>query len=148
MTCLYTNFLCYVVPLFFCILVFQDLSLASEFSQRFCTIEAQFSLLLRISHHYGKHGSQILLSMGALQNLSSFNLMGFHKKVLFCDNITICPLWICVYSSVFSGKFKNGLHYCKRTGWWNWEEEVTYSTRIANSHLFYFTCGLGWFPWG
>jgi hypothetical protein len=92
MTCLYTNFLCYVVPLFFCIGVFQDTSLASESSQQFCTIEAQFSLLLRISHHYGKHGSQILLSMGALQNLSSFNLMGFHKKVLFCANITICPL--------------------------------------------------------
>ncbi|KAK3156306.1 hypothetical protein QOZ80_2AG0105440 [Eleusine coracana subsp. coracana] len=58
----------------------KDLSLTPESSQRFCTIEAQFSLLLRISHHYGKHGSQILLSMGALQNLSSFSLMGFHKK--------------------------------------------------------------------
>ncbi|TVU02504.1 hypothetical protein EJB05_51989 [Eragrostis curvula] len=57
----------------------EDMS-SSESSQRFCTIEAQFSLLLRISHHYGKHGSQILLSMGALQNLSSFNLMGLHKK--------------------------------------------------------------------
>ncbi|OEL25614.1 Nuclear pore complex protein NUP205 [Dichanthelium oligosanthes] len=60
--------------------VFQDSSFASESSQRFCTVDAQFSLLLRISHHYGKHGSQILLSMGALQNLSSCNLMGVQKK--------------------------------------------------------------------
>ncbi|KAG0532241.1 hypothetical protein BDA96_04G092100 [Sorghum bicolor] len=58
----------------------KDSSLASESSQRFCTVDAQFSLLLRISHHYGKHGAQILLSMGALQNLSSCNLMGGQKK--------------------------------------------------------------------
>ncbi|AQK69479.1 Nuclear pore complex protein NUP205 [Zea mays] len=59
----------------------KDSSLASESSQRFCTVDAQFSLLLRLSHHYGKHGSQILLSMGALQNLSACNLMGGQKKV-------------------------------------------------------------------
>uniref|UniRef100_A0A0E0JX12 Nuclear pore complex protein NUP205 n=1 Tax=Oryza punctata TaxID=4537 RepID=A0A0E0JX12_ORYPU len=41
---------------------------------------SKLSLLLRISHHYGKHGSQILLSMGALHNLSSCNLMGLQKK--------------------------------------------------------------------
>ncbi|VAI45230.1 unnamed protein product [Triticum turgidum subsp. durum] len=58
----------------------KDMSCSSEFSQRFCTIDAQFSLLLRITHHYGKHGSQILLSMGALQNLSSCNLLGYQKK--------------------------------------------------------------------
>ncbi|KAL6604475.1 hypothetical protein ACP70R_042902 [Stipagrostis hirtigluma subsp. patula] len=58
----------------------KDSSFSTESSQRFCTIEAQFSLLLRISHHYGKHGSQILLSMGALQNLSSCNLIGLQKK--------------------------------------------------------------------
>ncbi|CAN6243490.1 unnamed protein product [Urochloa humidicola] len=58
----------------------KDSSFTSESSQRFCTVDAQFSLLLRISHHYGKHGSQILLSMGALQNLSSCNLMGVQKK--------------------------------------------------------------------
>uniref|UniRef100_A0A453NR44 Nuclear pore complex protein NUP205 n=1 Tax=Aegilops tauschii subsp. strangulata TaxID=200361 RepID=A0A453NR44_AEGTS len=58
----------------------KDMSFSSEFSQRFCTIDAQFSLLLRITHHYGKHGSQILLSMGALQNLSSCSLSGYQKK--------------------------------------------------------------------
>ncbi|CAL4889322.1 unnamed protein product [Urochloa decumbens] len=58
----------------------KDSSFTSESSQRFCTVDAQFSLLLRISHQYGKHGSQILLSMGALQNLSSCNLMGVQKK--------------------------------------------------------------------
>ncbi|KAL6888297.1 hypothetical protein ACP4OV_009323 [Aristida adscensionis] len=58
----------------------KDSSFSTESSQRFCTIEAQFSLLLRISHQYGKHGSQILLSMGALQNLSLCNLMGLQKK--------------------------------------------------------------------
>jgi nuclear pore complex protein Nup205 len=60
--------------------VFQDSSFTSESSQRFCTVDAQFSLLLRISHQYGNHGSQILLSMGVLQNLSSCNLMGVQKK--------------------------------------------------------------------
>uniref|UniRef100_I1NYC7 Nuclear pore complex protein NUP205 n=1 Tax=Oryza glaberrima TaxID=4538 RepID=I1NYC7_ORYGL len=58
----------------------KEASFSSESSQRFCTIDAQLSLLLRISHHYGKHGSQILLSMGALHNLSSCNLMGSQKK--------------------------------------------------------------------
>ncbi|WVZ77434.1 hypothetical protein U9M48_025299 [Paspalum notatum var. saurae] len=58
----------------------KDSPFASESSPRFCTVDAQFSLLLRISHHYGKHGSQILLSMGALQNLSSCHLMGVQKK--------------------------------------------------------------------
>ncbi|KAG2649317.1 nuclear pore complex protein NUP205-like isoform X3 [Panicum virgatum] len=58
----------------------KDSSFTSESSQRFCTVDAQFSLLLRISHQYGKHGSQILLSMGVLQNLSSCNLMGVQKK--------------------------------------------------------------------
>lgn len=70
--------ICCVIS-FLCI--FQDSSLASESSQRFCTVDAQFSLLLRLSHHYGKHGSQILLSMGALQNLSACNLMCGQKKV-------------------------------------------------------------------
>uniref|UniRef100_A0A0D9VDH3 Nuclear pore complex protein NUP205 n=1 Tax=Leersia perrieri TaxID=77586 RepID=A0A0D9VDH3_9ORYZ len=60
---------------------FYEASLSSESSQRFCTIDAQLSLVLRISHHYGKHGAQILLSMGALHNLSSCNLMGSQKKV-------------------------------------------------------------------
>jgi len=36
----------------------------------------------------------------------------------------------------------------KRTDWWNWQEEVTYYTCTANSHLFYIACGLGWFSWG
>jgi nuclear pore complex protein Nup205 len=58
----------------------KDSSFTSESSQRFCTVDAQFSLLLRISHQYGNHGSQILLSMGVLQNLSSCNLMGVQKK--------------------------------------------------------------------
>ncbi|CAD6251488.1 unnamed protein product [Miscanthus lutarioriparius] len=65
----------------------KDSSWASESSQRFCTVDAQFSLLLRISHHYGKHGAQILLSMGALQNLSSCNLMGGQKKVPLAPKI-------------------------------------------------------------
>jgi len=58
----------------------KDSSLTAESSQRLCTVDAQFSLLLRISHQYGKQGSQILLSMGVLQSLSSCNLMGVQKK--------------------------------------------------------------------
>lgn len=34
-------------------------------------MEAQLSLLLRVSDNYGKHGAQILLSMGALDQLGS-----------------------------------------------------------------------------
>jgi hypothetical protein len=81
--CLALCLLVLLFPVFFVnfLLVLQDMSFSSEFSQRFCTADAQFSLLLRISHHYGKYGSQILLSMGALQNLSSCNLLGYQKKV-------------------------------------------------------------------
>uniref|UniRef100_J3LAP2 Nuclear pore complex protein NUP205 n=1 Tax=Oryza brachyantha TaxID=4533 RepID=J3LAP2_ORYBR len=67
----------------------KETSFSSESSQRFCTIDAQLSLLLRISHHYGKHGSQILLSMGALHNLSSCNLMGLQKKANSRLNSTV-----------------------------------------------------------
>ena len=130
-------------------LSFQDSSFASESSQRFCTVDAQFSLLLRISHHYGKHGSQILLSMGALQNLSSCNLMGVQKKVpLVCKRNYMLLVNSYLQFCILSGKFKGNIQYRKGTGWWNWQEEVTYCTRTTNSHLFYITRGIGWFSWG
>ncbi|THU61042.1 hypothetical protein C4D60_Mb07t19100 [Musa balbisiana] len=42
-----------------------------ESMQRISTLEAQLSLLLRVSHNYGKHGAQILLSMCTLEHLGS-----------------------------------------------------------------------------
>ncbi|XP_051130999.1 nuclear pore complex protein NUP205 [Andrographis paniculata] len=39
--------------------------------QRLCTLEAELSLLLRISHKYGKSGAQVLFSMGSLQHIAS-----------------------------------------------------------------------------
>ncbi|XP_065016073.1 nuclear pore complex protein NUP205-like isoform X2 [Musa acuminata AAA Group] len=42
-----------------------------ESMQRINTLEAQLSLLLRVSHNYGKHGAQILLSMCTLEHLGS-----------------------------------------------------------------------------
>ncbi|KAJ6832491.1 nuclear pore complex protein NUP205 isoform X2 [Iris pallida] len=50
---------------------YKDGCYSSESLQRLYTLEAQLSLLLRISHNYNKHGSKILLSMGALEHLSS-----------------------------------------------------------------------------
>lgn len=51
-----------------------------ESLQRLCTLEAQLSLLLRISHNYSKHGSQILLSMGALEHLASCRAVSLPAK--------------------------------------------------------------------
>lgn len=98
--------------------VFQDSSFTPESSQRFCTVDAQFSLLLRISHHYGKHGSHILLSMGALQNLSSCNLMGVQKKVPFVRKYRYMlfrnsHLQFCI----LPGKFTGNIQYHKGTHW-------------------------------
>ena len=129
--------------------IFQDSSWASESSQRFCTVDAQFSLLLRISHHYGKLGAQILLSMGALQNLSSCNLMGGQKKVPLAPKYNY--IWFMnshLQFCILLGQSKGSLQNHKWTDWWNWQEEVTYYTCTANSHLFYIACGLGWFSWG
>lgn len=60
---------------------FQDASGSLDSLQRLCTIEAQLSLLLRIGHNYGKHGSQILLSMGVLEHLASCKVLALQSKV-------------------------------------------------------------------
>ncbi|XP_042499811.1 nuclear pore complex protein NUP205 [Macadamia integrifolia] len=51
--------------------------------QRVCTLEAEFALLLRISHNYGKPGAQVLFSMGALEHLSSCRITGLPMKGSF-----------------------------------------------------------------
>ncbi|KAL5729570.1 hypothetical protein ACHQM5_002502 [Ranunculus cassubicifolius] len=45
--------------------------------QRVYTVEAELALLLRISQKYGKSGSQVLFSMGALGHLASCRVGGF-----------------------------------------------------------------------
>ncbi|ONK81042.1 uncharacterized protein A4U43_C01F24610 [Asparagus officinalis] len=59
---------------------YKDGRCSLESLQRFCTLEAQLLLLLRISHHYNKHGAQILLSMGALEHIGSCRAVGLHTK--------------------------------------------------------------------
>ncbi|KAM7512709.1 hypothetical protein LguiB_011584 [Lonicera macranthoides] len=48
--------------------------------QRLCTLEADLALLLRISHHYGKSGAQVLFSMSALEHISSCRAMNLQFK--------------------------------------------------------------------
>ncbi|KAJ7956691.1 Nuclear pore complex protein [Quillaja saponaria] len=43
--------------------------------QRAFTLEAELSLLLRISHKYGKSGAQVIFSMGALEHIASCRAM-------------------------------------------------------------------------
>lgn len=61
-----------------------------ESQQRACTLEAEFALLLRISHKYGKSGGQVLFSMGALEHIASCRATNFKVKtysylLFLCD---------------------------------------------------------------
>ncbi|RWW22956.1 hypothetical protein GW17_00012814 [Ensete ventricosum] len=58
----------------------QDTWCSFESMQRLCTLEAQLSLLLRVSHNYGKHGAQILLSMCTLEHLGSSGVVSLQIK--------------------------------------------------------------------
>ncbi|KAL3825107.1 hypothetical protein ACJIZ3_021136 [Penstemon smallii] len=59
---------------------YQDGGFSLDSMQRVCTLEAKFSLLLRISHKYGKSGSQVLFSMGALEHISSCRALNLEMK--------------------------------------------------------------------
>ncbi|RWR73344.1 nuclear pore complex protein NUP205 [Cinnamomum micranthum f. kanehirae] len=48
-----------------------------------CTFEAELALLLRIGHNYGKLGTQVLFSMGALEHLASCKMVGLQIKGSF-----------------------------------------------------------------
>lgn len=50
---------------------YQDGGRSFNSLQRVCVLEAELSLLLRVSHIYGKSGAQVLFSMGALEHISS-----------------------------------------------------------------------------
>ncbi|EPS70536.1 hypothetical protein M569_04224, partial [Genlisea aurea] len=50
--------------------------------QHLCTLEAELSLLLRISHKYGKSGLQVLISMGSLQHISACKALYLPMKHL------------------------------------------------------------------
>ncbi|KAM7263304.1 hypothetical protein ACFE04_000987 [Oxalis oulophora] len=49
----------------------QESGLLFDSLQRVYTLEAEFALLLRLSHKYGKSGAQVLFSMGALEHVGS-----------------------------------------------------------------------------
>ncbi|KAG8376000.1 hypothetical protein BUALT_Bualt09G0017500 [Buddleja alternifolia] len=63
---------------------YQDGGLSLDSMQRVCTLEAELSLLLRISHKYGKSGSQVLFSMGSLQHIASCRALHLQMKGNFC----------------------------------------------------------------
>ncbi|XP_011093564.1 nuclear pore complex protein NUP205 isoform X1 [Sesamum indicum] len=59
---------------------YQDGGFSLDSMQRLCTLEATLSLLLRISHKYGKSGSEVLFSMGCLQHISSCRVLHLPMK--------------------------------------------------------------------
>lgn len=73
---------------FYIITTIQDGGLSLDSMQRLCTLEAELSLLLRISHKYGRLGSQRLFSMGSLQHIASCRAL--HLPVKVC-HILSCP---------------------------------------------------------
>ncbi|KAK7411204.1 hypothetical protein VNO78_02636 [Psophocarpus tetragonolobus] len=52
-------------------------------NQMACTFEAEFALLLRISHKYGKSGAQVLFSMGMLEHLASGRAINLQSELLY-----------------------------------------------------------------
>ncbi|CAA2964556.1 nuclear pore complex NUP205 [Olea europaea subsp. europaea] len=48
--------------------------------KRVCTLEAELSLLLRVSHKYGKSGAQVLFSMGLLEHIASCKALNLQAK--------------------------------------------------------------------
>lgn len=65
---------------------YQDGRPSMESLQRFYRLEAELALLLRISHKYGKSGSQVLFTMGALEHIASckaltMQLKGRHQSI-------------------------------------------------------------------
>ncbi|KAF9620486.1 hypothetical protein IFM89_013103 [Coptis chinensis] len=82
---------------------------SSDSLQRVYTIEAELAVMLRISHKYGKSGSQVLFSMGALGLLATCRLGGFMPVDAnkMCrdlagnidkNRLIICPILRLVYS--------------------------------------------------
>ncbi|EFH40360.1 hypothetical protein ARALYDRAFT_495190 [Arabidopsis lyrata subsp. lyrata] len=64
---------------------YQDGTHLLESQQRACTLEAEFALLLRISHKYGKSGGQVLFSMGALEHIASCRAISFKGNMRRVD---------------------------------------------------------------
>lgn len=62
---------------------YQDGPHSFDSLQRLCTLEAVLSFLLRISHNYGRLGTQVLFSMGALEHLTSCRMTGLRIKGSF-----------------------------------------------------------------
>lgn len=60
-----------------------DGGLSLESMQRICTLEAELTFLLRISHKYGKSGAQVLFSMGALEHIGSCKALNMQLKGSF-----------------------------------------------------------------
>ncbi|KAK7411180.1 hypothetical protein VNO78_02612 [Psophocarpus tetragonolobus] len=58
----------------------QDGILSLDSLQRACTFEAEFALLLRISHKYGKSRAQVLFSRGMLEYLASGRAINLQVK--------------------------------------------------------------------
>ncbi|KAI8022266.1 Nuclear pore complex protein NUP205 [Camellia lanceoleosa] len=61
-------------------LSYQDGGRSLDSLQRVCTLEAELALLLRISHKYGKSGTQVLFSMDALEHIASCRAVNMQIK--------------------------------------------------------------------
>ncbi|KAL4195214.1 hypothetical protein AMTRI_Chr05g72240 [Amborella trichopoda] len=59
----------------------QENLLSVDYSHRSHTLEAKLALLLRVGHNYKKQGSQVLLSMGILEHLTSCKALNMQVKV-------------------------------------------------------------------
>ncbi|KMZ59250.1 hypothetical protein ZOSMA_6G01850 [Zostera marina] len=68
---------------------YQDSRHSLDSLQRLCTMEAKLALLLRISHQCKKLGSDVLLSMGVLEHLSSSQFVGWHIKSITRSNYKV-----------------------------------------------------------
>lgn len=70
-----------LISSFYILTTIQDGGFSLDSMQRLCTLEAELSLLLRISHKYGRLGSQHLFSMGSLQHIASCRALHLPVKV-------------------------------------------------------------------
>ncbi|XAR66900.1 hypothetical protein NMG60_11013275 [Bertholletia excelsa] len=61
-------------------LSYKDGARSLDSLQQVITLEAEFALLLRISHKYGKSGAQVLFSMGALEHIASCRAINMQIK--------------------------------------------------------------------
>lgn len=74
-------------------LSFQGGRISLNSMKRVCTLEAELSLLLRVSHKYGKSGAQVLFSMGLLEHIASCKALNLQAKVCYLFLFSLVCVW-------------------------------------------------------